>query len=263
MNSELYIINKNSTEKRSFEIIHFRNDNQNTVIIVFKTTHDLSSMRQKISSLKSQIDELTNYAIPYQLRHKECLRSQSHVYNAHFISVASIEIMNLNEYALNHTPGETALYYNTFVKKVDEFCESGDRVKFNQSGRFIYAAFNLVKQSPNYYSAVNENIAFLYDINDYALENGYKVRYASILLKSAIANLNGMEFSLFSSKIQLVKLLLKYSKASCVTYSSKFHDLLPRKMTKDAIQVKVLASDNINEKQSWAFSLKLVEKSLR
>lgn len=220
-------------------------------------------MRQKISQLKGQIDELTNYAIPVQLRHKECLRSQSHVYNAHFISITGIEIMDLAKFALKNSPSETARYYNTFINKINELCETGDKIKFNQSGSFIYVAFNLVKQSPNYYGAVNETIDFLNEVNDYAIDNGYKVRFASILLKSVLANLNGMEFTLFSSKIHNVKNLIKYSKQSCVTYSSKFHDLLPRKMTKDAIQVKIAASDNLNEKQSWAFCLKLADKSLR
>lgn len=263
MDSEVFIVSRSITEKRSFEIIHFHNENQNVVIIIFKTSHDLSSMRQQISNLKEQIDKLTKYAIPSQLRHKECLRGQSHIYNAHFISLVAIEIMNLNEFALNRTPKETASFYNTFVNKVNELCEKGDRIKFNQLGRFIFIAFNLVKQTPNYYGSVNDSISFLYDVNDYALENKYMVRYASTLLKSVIANLNGMQFSLFSGKISNVKTLLKYSKASCVTYSSKFHDLLPRKMTKDAIQVKIAASDIFSEKQSWAFSLKLVEKSLR
>lgn len=257
--SEIKLVQKNINERKRFDIIHFRNNNQNTVLLFFKTSTDTTSMRNEIADLNTKIADMEKATLPSHVL--KVMSNHKSQFNAHYVTIIAIEVLGMKEYLLRHSSAESKKYFNDFTQKIDKLCDTGDRIRVMNMSGITIVAFNLIKQIPNYFSATKEAIAFINEIHDFSNKNNYTTRFSAILSKSAIVKRNGIGISFYAKKLRMLITMLHQTDESCLSFSSKLNELLPRRLTKDAIQLRGL--NHFKDKGLLAFTVNLNDQSNR
>ncbi|OHT12093.1 hypothetical protein TRFO_03714 [Tritrichomonas foetus] len=267
--AEFELISNGILERKSFYLIHLKTAFESTLIIIFKTSQVLSLIEKEILKLQEEINELVLGAIPKRLiKIHDNFSVENRRFTTHFVVISTIEIINFTEYSKVHSPTESSMFYSKFSEFIEELCQTCDGIKTMHVGTLIYVSFNLIKQIPNYYSSAKDSLAFLRKVNEFSHKNGYKVRFATIISKRALAKIDGTAFLLCTNKIKILRKIVRLADNSCVTMTPSFMDLMPRDIVKDAIQIRTPdfnynSKHNINgyNKVSWVFSLCLNESN--
>lgn len=227
------------------------------LVLMFGSNLNLEEKDKNIDQIVNENNEIIIEAVPEAFRQKIDLQSDRVSFTSHYLVFVAIEILNINDFASNHSANETLSFYKNIENQINEMCQNKniDATFIKKIGNTFIIGFNFIQQITNYYKSAQESFDFVKELNSFANTNNYEIRSCATFTKSATSMLiskNTLKFDVYSDEIQNLLSMIKSSEIDKLLIPAKMRDFIPPNISSNAEEAEII---QYNRDSEWGYKL--------
>ncbi|KAK8852747.1 hypothetical protein M9Y10_017737 [Tritrichomonas musculus] len=237
---------------------HYVPKNKETkLVLMFGKTFDSEKNDLNIKEIEKKNNEIKILSVPEGLRNKIDVENDRNSFTSHYLIFAAVEILNMNEFALNHSPKEVRFYFKKFEGQIKEMCQNHniDATYLKSVGNTFIVGFNFIQQNTNYYKSAQESYEFMKSLDSFANSNNYQIRTCLTSTKSATSLLlsqNTLKFDVYSEEIQAMMIMVKSGQKGQLLFPAKMKDFMPPNLSAEAEEAEII---QYNRESDWGYKI--------